>query len=72
MQHFIDYKKFKTNICNKTGKKSIADSSYLKFKSDIKSIHGNVNSPQKYPPPIQNKMLKLGIFQNESELMKKN
>ena len=50
MQQFIDYKQFKELIRDKRGNIIIAESSYLKFKSDIKSVYGTIPSQKKYPP----------------------
>ena len=72
MQNFIDYNNFTKLLKDKNGNINVIESSYLKFKSDIKSVYGQIPSLKKYPPPIPNKNLKPGIFQKPSELMEKN
>ena len=70
MQHFIDYKQFIKLLRDKKGNINIAESSYLKFKSDVKSVYGP-RLTKKYPPPIPNKNLQPRVFRNPSELMEK-
>ena len=71
MENFINFEKFKTLFYKKRGKSKIAESTYLKFKHDIKSVYGPIDTQKKYPPPIPNKNFKPGNFQNTAELMKK-
>ena len=56
MQHFINYKQFKELIRDKRGNITIDESSYLNFKSDIKSIYGTVTSKKNLQPKFLIKM----------------
>ena len=58
MQHFISFKKFKSIINEKNRQQNIGESTYLKFKRDIKSMYGPVDTKIKYPPAIPNTNLK--------------
>ena len=71
MQHFISFDEFKVLFKEKTGKSTTAESSFLKFKNDIKNIYGKIETGRKYPPPIQNKKLPPGTFQSSTELFEK-
>ena len=72
MQNFINFDEFQSLYREKTGKSTIAESSFLKFKNDIKSIYGKIYIGKRYPPPIQNKKLPPGTFQSPTELFEKN
>ena len=49
----------------------VAESSFLKFKNDIGTIYGKIDTGRKYPPPIKNKKLPTGTFQSPTELFEK-
>ena len=57
LQNFINFDEFQSLYREKTGKSTIAESSFLKFKNDIQSIYGKIDTGKRYPPPIQNKKL---------------
>ena len=72
MQNFINFDEFQLLYSEKTGKSTTAESSFLKFKNDVKNIYGKIYMGRKYHPPIQNKTLPPGTFQSPTELFEKN
>ena len=51
MNKFISYEEFKT-IFNSQVEGIPAESSFLKFKQDVSSNYGPIDSKRKYPPPF--------------------
>ena len=70
MNKFISYDDFKS-IYNLQFEGEPAESSFLKFKQDVSSNYGPIDSKKKYPPPILNKKVPNWIFQTPIEMFEK-
>ena len=70
MNKFISYEEFKT-LNNLQFEGVPAESSFLKFKQDVSSNHGPIDSEKKYPPPIFNKKVPAWIFQTPIAMFEK-
>ena len=71
MNKFISYNDFKS-IYNLQFEGEPAESSFLKFKHDVSSNYGPINSKKKIPPPpILNKNVPNWIFQTLIEMFDK-
>ena len=70
MNKFISYEEFKI-IYNLQVEGIPAESSFLKFKQDVSSNYGPINSNRKYPPQFWIKMSQTGFFKHPLKFLKK-